>query len=146
MWSQLTSLVVDGEHGDLSASSPSSQFGRLVNEAIQIRLGSLIQLGSQDGTQVIRLPRQARNISSNILGCAVVIVQDRRYLVPHGIPRLSDPNVQGENAGHDGKDEDVELGLEEAAHSESGLALLGSLDGGLVDGREGFLGEVSGFG
>ena len=93
---------------------------------------------------MIRLPRQVRNISSNILGRAVVVVQDGRYLVSHGIPCLSNPNVQGEDAGHDGKHEYVDLGLDEAAHAESGLALLGSLDDGLVDGREGFLGEVSG--
>lgn len=73
----------------------------------------------------------------------MVVIQDGRYLVSHGIPRLSDPNVQGEEARHDGKDEHMDLGLDEAAYAESGLALLGSLDGGLVDGREGFLGEVS---
>ena len=74
----------------------------------------------------------------------MVVVQDGGYLITHGIPRLSDPNIQGEDSRHYRKDENMDLGLDEAAHAQSRLALLGSLDGGLVDGREGILGRLAG--
>lgn len=43
-----------------------------------------------------RLLGEADNVPTNVLGCSVVVVQHRRYLVAYNVPSLADADVQGE--------------------------------------------------
>lgn len=49
------------------------------------------------------------DVSLNVLRSRVVVVEDGGCLVAHNVPHLSNPNVEGEDAMHDGEYEQMEL-------------------------------------
>lgn len=134
----LTSLFVNGEHWNIGAGSPCSQFGRLINQTLKVSLGSLILLSTQDGTEVLRHLRQTSEVSADVFRGSVVVIKNRRYLIAHNVPRLPDADVEGKEAMHNRKDKDEKRMLEEAAHPQVRLLLLILLRDGrsVINGRQ----------
>ena len=114
-----TSLLVNRQHRNVSASTPSGHLSGLIYETLKVGLGAAPFSCRQDTTQMLGHSIETRHISSNIFGRSMVIVENRGNLVGDQIPPLADANVKGEDTMEHREHEGVELVSREAADTES---------------------------
>lgn len=112
-----TCLLIDREHGDLSTCAPRRNLGHFIKKSVEVGLCPMVLLQLENNTQMLGHLLECHDVLLDILGRAVVVLENGRGLVADNIPHLPGLDVEGEDSVHDGKDEDVDLVQDKATES-----------------------------
>jgi hypothetical protein len=114
-----TRLLVHGQHRDLGAGAPHGNLCGLVDQPLKLCAVPGARLELEDDAQVLGQLLDALDVLLDVGRGAVVVVEDGGEAVGDGVPGLSYPDVEGEDAVDDDKDEEVELVLGRAPDAEA---------------------------